>query len=376
MATVLLLSQSIGSIEADAQIMAETLDLPSSAAVTATSLYDGPYANEPGAPENLFFLLANGKTGGWDTVVLGPSVSAPNPAWTWAILSKLAESLDARARFLIPYQERAAEWEVFRNWAGESEPLGEEESSQVLLELPRRMLKKRNEPHWRAAMEVFLGSLRLENANPNFSPAEYVYLFHGGARRGFGATRAAASALDGMRNGSVVEHGAALGMVSMFWLLLEPRLSRSTAVEIAPKYSEPGHAAARAILPRSKSFEHRNGSIEAFSYETRPDVVTFVHSLYRLARPDRAAAVARAWEALAPGGILLINETIQTAGSQDAKLTQTNLGFAEMIELFAPLGRPALYVPSDLWAQPAELQTADPGRWSADHVIIMKKDRA
>jgi SAM-dependent methyltransferase len=111
---------------------------------------------------------------------------------------------------------------------------------------------------------------------------------------------------------SIVDQGSGPGFVPIELALENPRVRRAVGCDIDARplsLTADLYAHYRASL-RGR-FGARIGSAQEAAYVGPVDAVSFIGSLLYVPREARQAALDRAWQALAPGGLLIVHENMR-----------------------------------------------------------------
>ena len=106
----------------------------------------------------------------------------------------------------------------------------------------------------------------------------------------------------------MIDHGAGIGMMSLcVYQASSGRIKRVVCSEAKRAFVANGRRLWGA-LGCGDAVEYQEGSALDFAYPGQVGVVLVSQMLYRIPPAKRRDFIARAWEALEPGGALLINE--------------------------------------------------------------------
>jgi SAM-dependent methyltransferase len=110
----------------------------------------------------------------------------------------------------------------------------------------------------------------------------------------------------------LVDMGAGYGLLAAE-LLLDPVLKsgHATATDISPVNERLAGLLAPGLAAAARSFRFRRTPAQEFTFEEQVDLVSYVGSLLYVPREHLRRCLDRAWEALRPGGILVIHENIR-----------------------------------------------------------------
>lgn len=369
MAKIILISQFQNNVAQDLKLAkAFGYEVPNEAIY---SLYDGRFSADGDGVPNLFYALAHSLKVS-DAVVLGDSVSVPNTGWLNGILTWLTES-KASAQVILPFSLHSPEWKRhLATWG-----LKVEGYKLLAVGADRFVTSLTMRYH---TLLASLQDLMLNHVNAQeFTMGELHYLFHGGARRSTSMKLVIDANIQPDALGlKLVDHGAALGLVSGFMALETPQISQITGVEFSPKYPPKG----QAMFDRAYDGGHCqmylvNSSSQQYGYAETQDIICFPHMLFRIPPEYREDVVKRAWDALNPKGFIYINEILlrTPSGSYDTpEMSVPEMSVPEMRGILTKLGQAVVYRPQDFWGKPVAFGQIPEGEWSSDHIIVVKKE--
>jgi SAM-dependent methyltransferase len=138
----------------------------------------------------------------------------------------------------------------------------------------------------------------------------------------------------GERPISLADIGSGPGIVPME-LCLDGRLriDRAVVIDASPSFRATAEAIMRHLDLRGR-LECVTATGEEFAFGRRFDAISYISSLLHVRKDRLPATVERAWDALSPGGILVIWENVRSASS----VTQSDYMFTAT-SLDAELGR-------------------------------------
>jgi 2-polyprenyl-3-methyl-5-hydroxy-6-metoxy-1,4-benzoquinol methylase len=179
--------------------------------------------------------------------------------------------------------------------------------------------------------------------------------------------------LGSSRVACLVDHGAAIGMLTLCAkAAFEGTIEHIECSEVSERFVAVGTELSAEVYPEG-SIRYQNCSAVDFVYPERTTVVFFGQMLFRIPEAQRQGLIDSAWHALAPGGLLIINEIMNRT---DALASESLLTSEELIS----------YLPRDVeqwlvWdvAEPKvlELATAERVRFSqSDNFVVIKRPTA
>jgi hypothetical protein len=121
---------------------------------------------------------------------------------------------------------------------------------------------------------------------------------------------------------------------------------------------------------RTSSYDHFAVTPEAFNYEGPADVVLMYRTLCHVPPAMRFTILERAWKALSPDGLLLVNE----AFTDQASGACHSLSRDALVEVLEQLGTPELFVMKDDWHTPQDPLLPLGDDTSATAFFVMRKD--
>jgi hypothetical protein len=109
---------------------------------------------------------------------------------------------------------------------------------------------------------------------------------------------------------TLVDHGTCFGL--MPWLIAAEGFGLRRAVLIDPlsRYEKPMRRLWAPFVELGLQLDWEETCSETYEYGAPADAILFSHTLFRIPRDERQAVLNRAWDALSPGGILIVNETV------------------------------------------------------------------
>jgi hypothetical protein len=360
----LVISQTVGGVEGDLQALRyQGYDRGT---LEVASIYDGVFdPNSTGVP-NLFALLEHGRASKFQRILIGLSVGIPSSCWLGAVLATFAfASHDVEV--LLPPPKSRPEWSRHRAHF-QLEP-------EVSWLTGADLRRTAGEP-WLAMVRVLLDLLsRVRSGElPSFKESELIYLFHGGARRGYICNLVVGRLLEPSAGRyAMIDHGAALGLVSSNMALLNPSIASIRAVEFSPKFVAQGPVVARSVFGDGR-VDFVCSSAEDYEYDATYDIIGFVHMLFRVPVAQRGAVLDRAWERVRPGGLVLINELVSSPAAGATQYATPLMTRKELSDFLWRFGEPQLFTGSTNWSEPEPLDDFDLSKWSGDHIVTVRKE--
>lgn len=184
------------------------------------------------------------------------------------------------------------------------------------------------------------------DGDPSLTPEELSYFIASSGLR----VRGIANLIEAMgppEVETIVDHGA--GIALMPWLLASgpKKIAHAVLVEPTGRYFEPMQElwSRPGDLPR---WERAATVSEEFRYAGPADVIMFCQTLVRIDPERRAQVLNQAWNALRPGGLLLVNEILtDDEASSDDKVRLVNR--ADLVATMSWRGPPDLFRADGEW---------------------------
>jgi hypothetical protein len=111
---------------------------------------------------------------------------------------------------------------------------------------------------------------------------------------------------------------------------------------------------------------------ENYFYDQEADVVLFCHVLFRLPRHQRRLVLERAWNALAPGGLLLVNETVTNLTAEPASGPDL-IEITRLVEYMTWNEAPKLYRMETGWSEAENPLTRPAVEYGSSSIVVAKK---
>ena len=213
---------------------------------------------------------------------------------------------------------------------------------------------------------------KAREGDTNFPREELAYYLASNALR----ARGVANIIDALGPATVrvlVDHGSGIGL--MPWLLAggTKRIEHAILVEPVARYAPPLQELwQEADSDGFTRWERVETVSENFEYAGPADVILFCQALVRVAPERRGTVLNQAWNALRPGGLLLINEVL-TDGETQSGSAQALVNRAELVDIMSWRGAPDLFRMEGDWRIPE-----DPLLWTVKEIgstgiIVAKK---
>lgn len=216
-----------------------------------------------------------------------------------------------------------------------------------------RLWKRKDDPRSVELKKAIAGSL-----SPDITEQEARYFTTSCVLRA-GALANLARLLP-MQPGRIVEHGCALGLMSLRLMREFPQLfAEAHGSEIKSSYIESGRALWKKFFGDERLL-YQKRLAENFAYPKDVSLILFAQVLVKMPEPVRKAAIERAMAVLNPGGFLIVNEVIGDLGG----FAGYEIDAAELKELL-PGAR--IYTPRDGFL------AADKDKWQSDTFFIHQK---
>ncbi len=139
---------------------------------------------------------------------------------------------------------------------------------------------------------------------------------------------------------NIIDHGGGYGLL-MVELLLNKNLNIKKA--ITSDVNVINWLLAANLFERfkemiSERFKFHLGPMESYDYDDSYDVITFISSLYLIPKNKVQKTLEKAWEALKPGGLLVVQENIKSNSYQRDYEIMFNLDDLEdALNYFGPI---------------------------------------
>jgi hypothetical protein len=225
-----------------------------------------------------------------------------------------------------------------------------------------------------ATLASWISNVVQEKADPSqiVPPGELAYFIASTGYRTVGVL--ALMERYGIRLDSViVDHGSCCGL--MPWLVAADYCHAPKQIVMIEPLTRYRNATANLWTsagncgPEHESVE---GISEEYSYSEPPNVVIFSHTLFRIPRGARQAVLDRAWEALRPGGILLINETTVDAGDP----TSSGPDLPRLDQLISAMRwteEPEIFRPESRWKSAESVRAVSSSKLGSASFIVAHK---
>jgi len=202
-----------------------------------------------------------------------------------------------------------------------------------------------------------------------FRVEQLSYVFASGAHR----ARAIATALRHVKHRPIrrmIDTGTAVGMIP--WLLQAdlPELRQFTLFEPEQKF----HAALDLLWAHrdtARSYSIANASAEQADFGGGADLIMFCQCVHLIAPDERRAVLERAWRALNPGGVLLINEIVKDNTSSGPARSNV-MPRDEMIAIMP--GDHRVFSRKTGWRRPDDLRRTNAKALGSSSVLISVRE--
>jgi hypothetical protein len=168
--------------------------------------------------------------------------------------------------------------------------------------------------------------------------------------------------------GTLIDHGTSFGL--MPWLIAVDATEPPDHVVMIDPLARYESALQRLWTgPKLPSNQFVQSSSENYYYDRGADLILFCHTLFRIPRNEWQSVLERAWNALNPGGALVVNETLS-----DKHLSSTGIELSAISSLLDGFDRDCvtLYRPETRWSVPENPLTTAGARGSSCFLVTRK----
>lgn len=222
------------------------------------------------------------------------------------------------------------------------------------------------------ASEV-LGASVQEGNTPEVSEKELAYFVASGSYRAYALKKVLRRFMDSTTFRTMTDVGAGIGLIS--WLVAaDPQFDVGvvTLVEPLARYD----AATRRLwgLRAAATAVHQTRSkAEEYISAEAQDLFIFCHCLFRMVPEHRRGVMRNAWEALRPGGLLVVNEVVQRPSIGANSTPGVALTLPELLELFHDFREPDVFVRRDGWSTPHDTMAITAAELGSDSFFVVMK---
>ena len=157
--------------------------------------------------------------------------------------------------------------------------------------------------------------------------------------------------MPGRRDLALLDVGGGTGVVAAELLLSEPAIAEATSCDpYLPHLALSQRLVCRFAPELAGRFRIAHATAEAMTYDRSYDVITFLGSLLYVPRASTTATLDAAWNALRPGGMLIVHENIR---NERYERDRGHMFTAEELD-----GYLAPYGPSTYWLSTATARVA------------------
>ena len=224
--------------------------------------------------------------------------------------------------------------------------------------------------------EVMAGGER-DAEEQRVSPEDLEYLYGSGGRRASALMKLLRANYAGRRFGDVVDLGAGIGFISCL-VAMQPEFGIRRTVLVEPKSMRVAQGTRLWTSNGSRSpedFRFARMTMQKFPFPEPVDLAIICQSLFYVPAEILPGFIQRAWNALHPGGLFVINERLAD-GPGEAKRkhgAHSLLQRERLMALLAAHAPPRVYQRRDGWAHARDPMKIAAAELSADSFLVLEK---
>ncbi len=213
---------------------------------------------------------------------------------------------------------------------------------------------------------------------PSITPGQLQQFLTSGGHSAGAIERLVDATHSGGRCDDIIEVGAGVGLTS--WLLaaderravrrvmlVDPMRRHELAAQQLWGSFVAGRDDRRALLARIPSYR--------YPFEEPADIILLCQTVFTVPREQREAFFARCWNALRPGGIVIVNEVVvDDVAPPDPGARRGAPGRNELAALLAPLGEPCLYREVSGWRRAEDPLSVPAREYYSSSFIVLRRD--